>query len=216
MRRITVLTGHYGTGKSEIAVNLAIQKRLDMLVDLDIVNPYFRSRSLRVLLEDHGVELIESTVENASGSDLPFISAKGKRPFMDHTIKAVYDLGGTALGAKVMMQYKDDIRQGDDIEVLVVANIFRPETATSEAIVRLVADLEGGSQLKVTGLVNNTNMLHETDETMIRQGERVFVEAAEALGVPIRYTVVEETVATSKPFAGERLNLTRHIAKHWL
>ena len=106
MKRITILTGHYGSGKSEIAVNLAIKKQLNYLVDLDIINPYFRSRSMRDLLQSNGVTLIESTVENASGSDLPFISSKGSRPFVNRDIKAIYDLGGTKHGAKVMMQRK--------------------------------------------------------------------------------------------------------------
>ncbi|TVP96137.1 MAG: hypothetical protein EA374_02130, partial [Acholeplasmatales bacterium] len=116
MKRLTILTGHYGSGKSEIAVNLAIEAKLDMLVDLDIINPYFRSRSVRKLLESHGVELVESTLENAAGSDLPFINAKGSRPFIDKHTRAIYDLGGTQHGAKLLKQYGPHIHPDLDLD----------------------------------------------------------------------------------------------------
>lgn len=216
MKRITVLTGHYGSGKSELAINLAIQNKVNMLVDLDIINPYFRSRSMRALLEKHGVELTESTIENASGSDLPFISAKGSRPFVNKDLLAIYDLGGTKHGAKVMMQYRDFIKDPCEIDFLVVINIFRPETASAEKIIPLIETLEATAQIKVTGLVNNTNMLEETTESMIKKGEKEIKKVAKALNVPIVYTCVEEHIKTDAKFAGKRLTLIRYLAKKWL
>ncbi|MFP4286377.1 MAG: ATP-binding protein [Candidatus Izemoplasmataceae bacterium] len=216
MKRITILTGHYGSGKSEIAVNLAIHNSLDVLVDLDIINPYFRSRSVRKLLEKHHVEVIESTIENAAGSDLPFISAKGSRPFVNKHLKAVYDLGGTKHGAKVMMQFRDFIKDTDEIDFLVVLNIFRPETDSVEKIIDIIKTLEASSQLKVTGLVNNSNLMEYTDEAMIKKGERLIKKVSSALNLPIVYTFIEENVKTNAIFLGENKTLIRYLAKAWL
>lgn len=216
MKRITILTGHYGSGKSEIAVNLAIKEKLDVLVDLDIINPYFRSRSVRTLLEKNGVNVIESTIENAAGSDLPFISAKGSRPFVNKDLTAVYDLGGTKHGAKVMMQYRDFIQSKDDIDFLVVINIYRPETDSVEKIKSVIETLEASSQLKVTGLINNSNLMDDTDETMILKGERIIKKVAKDLAIPIKYTFIEEHVKTNTVFLGENKKLIRYLAKAWL
>lgn len=216
MKRITILTGHYGSGKSEIAVNLAIKDSLDVLVDLDIINPYFRSRSLRKLLEKNGVNLIESTIENAAGSDLPFISAKGSRPFVNKELRAVYDLGGTKHGAKVMMQYRDFIKEIDTIDFLVVVNIYRPETDSVEKILSMIETLEASSQLKVTGLINNSNLMDYTDEAVIKKGERLIKKVASTLNIPIKYTFIEEHVKTNTVFLGENRILIRYLAKAWL
>ncbi|MFH5881148.1 ATP-binding protein [Liberiplasma polymorphum] len=216
MKRITILTGHYGSGKSEIAVNLAIQNRLNYLVDLDIINPYFRSRSVRGLLEKNDVTLIESTIENASGSDLPFISAKGSRPFVNKHLSAVFDLGGTQHGAKVMMQFRDFIKNQDEIDYLVVINVFRPETMNETQIIEMIETLEATSQLKVTGFINNSNLMDDTDEAMIKKGERVLKKVSKALNLPIVYTFVEEHVKSEAKFAGENRTLIRYLAQHWL
>ncbi len=215
MKRIQVLTGHYGSGKSEIAINLAIENKIDMLVDLDVVNPYFRSRSMHELLEAHQVSLVESTIEKALGSDLPFISAKGSRPFSDKSLTAIYDLAGTHAGAKLLMQYREQI-DIQDVDFLVVINIFRMETATKEQIFDLIKTLEASSQLKVTGLINNTNLMKETTEEHIKQGEAVIKSLAEQLNLPIRYTFIEEHVETNHIFEGENRRLVRYLAKKWL
>ena len=215
MKRITILTGHYGSGKSEIAVNMALDDQLDTLVDLDIVNPYFRSRSVHELLGKHGVDLVESTIERSLGSDLPFISAKGSRPFYDKHTTAVYDLAGTVAGAKILMQYGDIIAPGE-IEFLAVINIFRMETATAKQIIRLIGDLEGAANLKITGLINNTNLMHETTEAHIIEGEAVIKTVSKHLGLPITHTFIEETVNTDRVFEGENRKLVRYLAKKWL
>lgn len=216
MKRITILTGHYGSGKSEIAVNLAIDESQQYLVDLDIINPYFRSRSVRDLLESHGVKIIESTIENATGSDLPFISSKGSRPFVNKDLTAIYDLGGTKHGSKVLIQYRSFIDDIHDIDFLVVVNKFRQETDSAEKTLAMIEELEATSQLKVTGLINNTNLMDYTDESTIREGETMLKEVSKALDIPIVYTFIEEHVKTTKVFAGENRTLVRYLAKRWL
>jgi len=216
MKRLTILSGHYGAGKSEIAVNMAIDFRMDALVDLDIINPYFRSRSVHALLQEHGVNLVESSVEKSSGSDLPYISAQGSRPFYDKSLRAVYDLAGTKAGAKIMMQYRDLIDADEDLDFFVVVNVFRPDTDTPDKIVRLIETLEGGAQLKVTGLINNSNLIKETKEEHIAQGEKILQEVSKETDLPIVYTFYEESVKPTRRFSGEVRPLRRYLAKTWL
>ncbi len=218
MKRITIISGHYGSGKSEISVNLAIQKKIDYLVDLDIVNPYFRSRSLDKLLEAHDIHLVESTVKGMLGSDLPYVSGEGAVPFVNPNITAIYDLGGTENGARVLIQFLDRVKDVNEIDFLCTVNIFRPETSDVEKILQTISMYEAETQLKVTGLINNTNLMNETLEEYIIEGEQILIEVSKILDIPILYTVIEENndEKYKNDFLGERLVLTRHIAKRWL
>ena len=218
MKRITIISGHYGSGKSEISVNLAIQKKIDHLVDLDIVNPYFRSRSLDKLLEAHDIHLVESTVKGMLGSDLPYVSGEGAVPFVNPNITAIYDLGGTENGARVLIQFLDRVKDVNEIDFLCTVNIFRPETSDVEKILQTISMYEAETQLKVTGLINNTNLMNETLEEYIIEGEQILIEVSKILDIPILYTVIEENndEKYKNDFLGERLVLTRHIAKRWL
>lgn len=218
MRRITIISGHYGSGKSEISVNLAIQKKIQYLVDLDIINPYFRSRSLNELLDKHNIHLVESTVKGMLGSDLPYVSGEGAVPFVNPNITAIYDLGGTENGARVLIQFLDRVKDVNEIDFLCTVNIFRPETSDVEKILQTISMYEAETQLKITGLINNTNLIAETTEQDIINGEKVLLEVSKKLNIPILYTVIEENnnLDYKYDFLGERLVLTRYIAKRWL
>ena len=218
MRRITIISGHYGSGKSEISVNLAIQKKIDYLVDLDIINPYFRSRSLDVLLEENNIHLVESTVKGMLGSDLPYVSGEGVIPFVNREITAIYDLGGTENGVKVLIQFLDRVKDIKEIDFLCTVNIFRPETSDVKSILQTISMYEAVTQLKITGLINNTNLIKETEEVDIIRGEEILKEVSKKLNIPILYTVIEENNHPNYKykFLGERLVLTRYVAQRWL
>ena len=218
MKRITIISGHYGSGKSEISVNLAIQKKIQYLVDLDIINPYFRSRSLNELLDKHNIHLVESTVKGMLGSDLPYVSGEGAVPFVNPNITAIYDLGGTENGARVLIQFLDRVKDVNEIDFLCTVNIFRPETSDVEKILQTISMYEAETQLKITGLINNTNLIAETTEQDIINGEKVLLEVSKKLNIPILYTVIEENnnLNYKYDFLGERLVLKRYIAKSWL
>ena len=218
MKRITIISGHYGSGKSEISVNLAIQKKIDYLVDLDIINPYFRSRSLDVLLQEKNIHLVESTVKGMLGSDLPYVSGEGVIPFIKNDITAIYDLGGTENGVRVLIQFLDRVKDINEIDFLCTVNIFRPETSDVTHILQTISMYESVTQLKVTGLINNTNLIKETEEEDIIRGEEVLKEVSEKLNIPILYTVIEESNNNDykHKFLGERLILTRYVAQRWL
>lgn len=215
MKRITIIAGHYGSGKSEISVNLAIDKQIDYIVDLDIINPYFRSRALNDLFEEKGIHLVESTVKGMLNSDMPYVSGEGKVPFLNKDITAIYDLGGTENGAKVLIQFTEYITDFEEIDFLVAINTFRPETATKKDILHTITLLEAQTQLRVTGLINNTNLIDETEETDVINGEAIIKSVSEELNVPIMYTVVEENKEFQHNFEGERINLKRYVARKW-
>src|SRR5690554_1829050 len=161
MKRITIITGHYGSGKSEFSVNLALAKQVDYLVDLDIVNPYFRSREVASMLEDHHIKVVSSTLSNSLGSDLPYISKESFTPFYDTSKTAIYDLGGDDVGARLLRQYKQII-QTDDVLLLFCINVFREQTSTLASILNMMQRIESSGGVKIGGLINNSNFLRET------------------------------------------------------
>jgi len=217
MKRITIISGHYGSGKSEISVNLAISKKVDYLVDLDIINPYFRSRSLNELLEKNNIHLVESTVKNMLGSDLPYVSGEGVVPFVNQNLTAIYDLGGTENGAKVLIQFLDRVMDVNEIDFLCTVNVFRPETSSVDKILETISMYEAVTQLKITGLINNSNLINETKEEDIILGEKIILEVSKKLNIPILYTVIEKNKNNfNHSFLGEKLVLTRYIAEKWL
>lgn len=213
-KRITVISGHYGSGKSETAINLAILNKANMIVDLDIVNPYFRSREVEELLKEYKIELVSSPLEKALGSDLPFLSGRIYAPFHNKEIKAIYDLGGDDIGAKVFRQFDDFDKT--EIAHLIVANIFREQTDNATKIISYIRKIEGASGIKVTGLINNSNLLKETEIDHILKGQIVLEEVTKQTNLPIVYTMVEEKLNIKNNFKGKVVNLKTFLRKQWL
>jgi hypothetical protein len=216
MKRITILAGHYGSGKSEISTHLAFHNEIDVFVDLDIINPYFRTRALDKEFAARGIHLVESTIKGMTNSDMPYVSGEAAVPFVDPSIRAIYDLGGTENGGRVLIQFKDRIRNMEDIDLLYVVNLYRPETDGKDKIIQAIRALEGESQIRVTGLINNTNLMAHTTEEDILLGQDVLRQVGSELGLPIVYTVVEEHHLFQGPFDGELIQLQRLVANKWL
>lgn len=216
MKRITILAGHYGSGKSEISVNLAINKQVDYIVDLDIINPYFRSRALHELFTTHDIHLVESTIKGMLNSDMPYVSGESVIPFVRSDISAIYDLGGTENGGRVLIQFRDRMRDLDEIDLLYVVNIFRPETDSVKKIIDAIHLLEGESQLRVTGVINNSNIMQYTTLEDVVKGQEILKEVTKELNIPIKYTVIEEHHHFDFEFEGEFLKLKRLVAEKWL
>lgn len=213
MKRITFLTGYYGSGKTEIALNLAIQKQIPYLVDLDIINPYFRSREIEVLLDSFHVEVISSGKEQSMYTDLPYISGRVFIPFQNTKTKAIYDLGGNDLGAKLLRQFED---YPEEVDLLIVVNIYRPETNSKENIIHLIHQIEDKSGRLVTGLINNTNLLKETTYETVLEGQKILKEVEIETGLPILYTSIQEDIDCKDiVFSGEKLPLKVYLRKKW-
>lgn len=207
---IYFITGHYGSGKSEFSLNFAIRKKVNMLVDLDIVNPYFRSRELEETLKEHNIELVGSTLKNALGSDLPYISGKAFLPFYSN-IDAVYDLGGNEVGAKVLRQFKEEAT------MYMVINVFREETKDKVGILKMKNAIEGASGYQVQGFINNSNLLRETKKTDILYGQKIIEEVVKETHIPIVYTGIYEQIPYEEgDFLGEIIPLKLYLRKSWL
>lgn len=214
MKRITFLTGYYGSGKTEIALNLAIKYHADYLVDLDIINPYFRSREAEDFLKEIGIEIISSDLVNGKHSDMPYLSKKIYLPFHQMDKTAIYDLGGNDLGAKIMRQFDREDKQ--DVDLFLVLNVYREETKDEASILELIEKLERSSGFKVTGLINNSNLLRETTYDDIMTGEAKILSAAKKAGIPIVFTSVYEEIYDEKIVTqGQPLILKLYFRKKW-
>ena len=160
--RIQIITGHYGSGKTEFAVNLALKFAADgdrtALADLDIVNPYFRSAERRELLENNGIRVIATSFSGVM--DVPAVSPEVMAIFDDPSYRGVIDLGGDPEGARMLGRYEPQLaREGYDL--LCVVNANRPETNAPEKVLSYMEYIEMACRQKITGLVNNTHLCRE-------------------------------------------------------
>lgn len=185
-RRLTIVTGHYGTGKTEFSVNLALALAAEgevSLADLDIVNPYFRCRERRPLLEEAGVRLI-ATSQACTDADVPALPAELLSVLEDRTTRGVLDIGGDPSGARVLARYQPRILQ-EDYQVLYIVNANRPEVRTPESAVRCLRNIEAVTGLPCGGLVNNTHLCGETTPEEIRKGAALAEAVSRETGIPV-------------------------------
>ena len=185
--RLTLVTGHYGTGKTEFSVNLALALaeagERTALADLDIVNPYFRSRERRELLEAAGVRLI-ATSQALADADVPALPAELHALLEDRTVRGVLDIGGDPSGARVLARYRPRIVK-EDYRLLYVVNAARPEVRTAERSAEVLRAIETVTGLACTGLVNNTHLCGETTAEDVREGGALAEEVSRLTGIPV-------------------------------
>ena len=201
--RITVIAGHYGSGKTELAVNLAMdaaarlagwdtaglppdQRPYDSVAvcDLDIANPYFRSRERAALLREHGIDLISNAFEQDITEDLPAVSARINAPLQNPRCRVFLDVGGDQGGARVLIQFRD-LLLGDESRMLCVLNANRPETSDLPGALAHLRWIGEETGIPFKGLVNNTHLLSETSPEDILRGHRLCREASRATGIPL-------------------------------
>ena len=192
--RVSIITGHYGTGKTEFAVNLALQlaglNHQVMVADLDIVNPYFRSRERRDLLQEAGIRLISSS-QACSDADVPALPAELLTILENRDITGVLDIGGDPVGARVLARFNDKIVP-EDYQLIYVLNANRPEVRTPEAAIAYLRGIEATTSLTCTGIVNNTHLCGETTPEEIRKGARLAETVSQETGIPVLCHVAEE------------------------
>ena len=185
--RLTLVTGHYGTGKTEFSVNLALALaeagERTALADLDIVNPYFRSRERRELLEAAGIRLI-ATSQALADADVPALPAELHALLEDRTVRGVLDIGGDPSGARVLARYRPRIVK-EDYRLLYVVNAARPEVRTAERSAEVLRAIETVTGLACTGLVNNTHLCGETTAEDVREGAALAEEVSRLTGIPV-------------------------------
>ncbi len=219
--RIRVIIGHYGSGKTEFAVNYALKLAASgqkvALADLDIVNPYFRSREKADMLEDQGIKVISGAFGHKANLDIPMVAAGVQGPLQDETTQVILDVGGDSVGARVLARYRQYFRPGA-YDMFCVINTHREQTATAEGAIRHIRDIEATAGARVTGLINNTHMLRNTSTEDVMAGQRVVDEVSKATGIPVRYVSAIESVIAELPsdLSGELFGLKMYMREDWM
>ena len=200
-KRVTVFMGHYGSGKTFVAVNYALmlaRKNLPVSIyDLDIVNPYFRTVDAQKLLEKEGVELVVSPFAETN-VDIPAMNAKSYKMLDDLSRYAVADIGGDDRGALALGRFNERIKTEGNYDALLVVNKFRPETRDIDGAMQILHEIETTSKLPFTGLVNNSNLGLETTEREILVGNEFVNELSIKTGLPVKFTSVRRDLITDK------------------
>jgi len=196
--RVTLLAGHYGSGKTNIAVNVAFEmKRLHERVsvaDLDIVNPYFRTKDSAAELEAAGIHMISSEYAN-SNVDVPAVAPENYAIIHDRTLHAVVDVGGDDRGALALGRYSPALREEGNYEMYFVANFFRPLTRTAEEALAVMREIEQAGSLPFTGIINNSNLGAETTAEDVAATLAQAKRLAETSGLPLSAVTVRRDLA---------------------
>jgi hypothetical protein len=220
-KRIRIITGHYGSGKSEVSMNYVTKLRTMSskkvaLADVDIVNVYFRTREKKDLLKSMDILAIDSSI-NATTLDLPAVSPQVMAPINDKAYDYVIDVGGDNVGARVIGRFSDLIKQ-HDYDMFCVVNANREKTQTAQEVIEHIKAIEKASNLKVTGLINNTHLIRQTTIDDVLKGQEVAKEVSNKLNIPIKYVACLEKMANDLPenLEGEILPIKLYMREDWM
>ena len=196
-KRILLLSGHYGSGKTNIAVNLAFHLRQTRdrvaIADVDIVNPYFRTSDSRRELEEAGIRLICSSFAG-SNVDLPALPPEIYSVTDDKAQSAIIDVGGDDRGALALGRLRDGIVLEDDYEMLFVINCFRPLTRTPEMTIEVMREIEAAGRIPFTGVINNSNLGPETTAEDVLASGAYAREVCRLANLPLKMTTVHQSL----------------------
>jgi hypothetical protein len=217
---IVVIVGNYGSGKTEVAINLAVHcKRsgLDVrLADLDLVNPYFRTREARKALEAVGIKVVLPPREFLH-ADLPILSPAIAGMIRQPDGLTLLDVGGDDAGATVLAALGDAFADMD-VRMLQVVNPLRPQTASVEGCMKIKNDIEAAAKLTITGLIGNANLIDETGAREIVDGYDFLLKLSAASGLPLEFiTVARELlpVVDIQQFSCPVLPIARQLVPPW-
>ena len=216
--RLLIVTGHFGTGKTEFSVNLALALARAgekvMMADLDIVNPYFRSRERREALEAAGVRLITSS-QDSENADMPSLPAEILTVLEDRSYRGVMDIGGDPDGARVLARYQPKIT-AEDYQLLFVSNANRPEVRKAEDAISYLRCIEEVTGLTCGGIVNNTHLCGETTAEEILRGAELARSISERTDIPVLcHTAEERLIPELTALAEPIFPITIQMKKPW-
>ncbi len=226
-RRIVIFIGHFGSGKTECAVNYAITLRgatdgKVAIADLDIANPYFRSREKKDMMEAMGIENLSNMYGKMITDEVPALDPQIRRPLENKEYRAVVDAGGDPSGAKLLVQYSDLLKP-EDCDVFAVVNANRPETATAPKAIHLIEMMQAMCGMKITAVFNNTHMIRLTTVDDIIKGNKLAKEVARHFDVSVRYNTCEthlldalKQATADAPLEGEIFPITLQMRDTWL
>jgi len=230
--RKTIVTGHYGSGKTEFAVSLAMQMRHwakqseqaqagcnDVaIIDLDIINPYFRSRERREMLENAGVAVYGSVYKEEITAELPALSANIRTPLESDSCRVIIDTGGNDAGAIVLNQFSKYFTD-DETTMLAVVNANRPDTSDIDGAIEHIKAIEDTTGLTVSAIINNTHMLRETTADDVIQGNAFCKEICEVTGKELLCNCYPDGIVDPvelKELSGNLMPLGLYMRPTWL
>lgn len=194
-KRITLLAGHYGSGKTNIAVNMAfdLKKKFDnvAIADIDIVNPYFRTKDSEEELNQAGIKLICSEYAN-SNVDIPALPQEMYGVIDNPSVMTIVDIGGDDRGAYALGRYTPGILEENNYDMLFVVNKYRPLTPDAESTVEVMREIENAGNLPFTGIINNSNLGCETTAEDVLSSLTYAQEISAKAGIPLVMTTVKE------------------------
>ncbi len=211
--RIHIFTGHFGSGKTEVALNFAekcAETRKTSVIDMDTVNPYFRSAEQKEQLNQRGIEVICSEFA-ASNVDIPILTARINKVFYDTQLVGIFDVGGDEDGAYALGVYKKFFDECG-YKMHLVVNTCRPLTASCEDITELMEKIETASRLKITDIVNNTNIGMNTDYRLLMSGKDIIDEVCRKKNINIFFHSCAKTLISDD---GSLFRMDIHMKKPW-
>lgn len=212
--KIIIVCGHYGVGKTNFSLNLALSlKGKTALCDMDVVNPYFRSGDYAELLKNRGIDVV-APVALGTTVDAPFISPKVKALFCGDYDTVIFDAGGDDAGATALGQFSQDIKN-IGYEMLYVINKYREQTTNPEAPVEILREIETASRLKATAICNNSHLCDETTSDIVRDALPFAEEVSKITGLPIKYTVIREDLVKDFPDVPNVFPVSRMVLPPW-
>ena len=228
MKKVIILIGNYGSGKTEIALNLAVQAaaqgKRTQVIDLDRINDYFRMSDHVKLLDDKQIELVSPTFVGAGITQTNMPAAVGSAFARDWDL-VVFDVGGDPAGALSLARYHMDFAQlePEQLEVYDIINVRRPMSETAEKVLKLKEEMEGFARQSVTGFVHNSNLQEWASAADLRDGYAVVKEASEESGIPVVYTTgrpdsLNEFLADEsldRRYIGTPLPLELYMRRSW-
>ena len=193
MKKIVILIGNYCSGKTEIALNMAFKASGEglrtLVIDLDRINDYFRMSDQIQTLTDRHIELVSPTFAGQGATQTVMPAAVASAFDRDWDL-VVFDVGGDQAGALSLARYHQDFAALEPgvLEVYDIVNVFRPMSETADKILKLKGELEGFARQRVTGFVNNSNLLNYASADDLRRGYDIIREASELSGIPVAHT----------------------------
>lgn len=199
-KRISLFCGHYGSGKTNIAVNCALYLKKShpkvVIADLDIVNPYFRTKDSQALFQRQGIDLVSSEYANTN-LDIPALPKELYAVLAQKDAPVVMDVGGDDRGAVALGRYTPMIRDEGNYDLFFVANFYRPLTRTAEDMIQIMHEIEAASGLPFTAIVNNSNLAGDTQTETVLDTLALTDELARLSGLPVHATCVEQRLYDS-------------------
>jgi len=217
---IVVIVGNYGSGKTEISVNLAANRKREGLevriADLDLVNPYFRTREARVSLSEMGIDVVLPPKQYLN-ADLPILSPKIAGMIRQPSQLTLLDVGGNDVGATVLATLADSLKD-KTFHMLQVVNPFRPFTETIKGCLKIRDEIETSSKMTINGIIGNANLIDDTTPSDIYSGYDFVESLSVESGLPLKFITVAEELLPEidiNRFSCPVLHISRQLVPPW-